>query len=153
MIRVLLVHHYYQQRGGDDQCFEDEVQVLTNHGIEVACFSVHNESIHERSKLGVALGTVWSRDSAKTIRERIDSFQPDVMHAMNTFPLLSPSVLRAAKKRRVAVVQEVPTIGSLAQAHFCFEMAQFANNVYIRGCRLPLFDIVVTQTVLRVALL
>jgi glycosyltransferase involved in cell wall biosynthesis len=120
MMRVLLVHNYYQQRGGEDQCFEDEIRVLTNHGIEVECFSVHNDSIQERNKLGVAFGTVWSRDSAKKIRERIDSFQPDVMHAMNTFPLLSPSILRAAKKRSVAVVQEVANYRFACAGAFLF---------------------------------
>lgn len=120
MMRVLLVHNYYQQRGGEDQCFEDEIRVLTSHGIQVESFSVHNDSIQERNKLGVALGTVWSRDSARIIRERIDAFQPDVMHAMNTFPLLSPSVLRAAKKRGVAVVQEVANYRFACAGAFLF---------------------------------
>ncbi|MCU0720586.1 MAG: glycosyltransferase family 4 protein [Pirellula sp.] len=120
MMRVLLVHNYYQQRGGEDQCFEDEIRVLTNHGIEVDCFSVHNDSIHERSKLSVALGTVWSRDSAVKIRDKIEAFQPDVMHAMNTFPLLSPSILRAAKKKQVAVVQEVANYRFACAGAFLF---------------------------------
>lgn len=120
MMRVLLVHNYYQQRGGEDQCFEDEIRVLTNHGIQVESFSVHNDSIQERNKLGVALGTVWSRDSARKIRERIDAFQPDVMHAMNTFPLLSPSILRAAQKRGVAVVQEVANYRFACAGAFLF---------------------------------
>lgn len=119
-MRVLLVHNYYQQRGGEDQCFEDEIRVLTDHGIDVDCFSVHNDSIEGRNKLGVALGTVWSRESARLIRDRIDSFQPDVMHAMNTFPLLSSSVLRTAKKKRVAVVQEVANYRFACAGAFLF---------------------------------
>ncbi|XZE18976.1 glycosyltransferase [Pirellulaceae bacterium SH449] len=106
-MRILLVHNYYQQRGGEDQCFEDEVRVLQEHGVIVETHSVHNDSIEHKNKLSVALGTVWNREAARYIRSRIDAFQPDILHAMNTFPLLSPSVLRAAKKRGVAVVQEV----------------------------------------------
>ncbi len=119
-MRVLLVHNYYQQRGGEDQCFEDEIRVLTNHGIQVECFSVHNDSIQRRNKLGVALGTVWSRESARKIGARIDAFKPDVMHAMNTFPLLSPSILRAAQKRSVAVVQEVENYRFACAGAFLF---------------------------------
>lgn len=119
-MRVLLVHNYYQQRGGEDQCFEDEIRVLTDHGVKVDCLSVHNDSIHERNKVGVALGTVWSRESARMIRERIDAFQPDVMHAMNTFPLLSPSVLKAAKHKHVAVVQEVANYRFACAGAFLF---------------------------------
>lgn len=106
-MRVLLVHNYYQQRGGEDQCFEDEVRVLQEHGFSVETHSVHNDSIETKNKLSVALGTVWNREAARHIRGRINEFKPDILHAMNTFPLLSPSVLRVAKKRGVAVVQEV----------------------------------------------
>lgn len=106
-MKILAVHNYYQHRGGEDQCFEDEVEVLRAHGHEVMCHTVHNDSIEERSKVSVAVETLWNRTAYRKMSEVIETFRPDVMHAMNTFPLLSPSILYAAKKKRVPVIQEV----------------------------------------------
>lgn len=106
-MKILAVHNYYQQRGGEDQCFEDEVEVLRAHGHDVMCHTVHNDVIDDRSKVSVAVGTLWNRSAYREISHAIDAFKPDVMHAMNTFPLLSPAILYAAKKKKVPVIQEV----------------------------------------------
>jgi glycosyltransferase involved in cell wall biosynthesis len=106
-MRILAVHNYYQQRGGEDQCFDDEVRVLRGNDHQVETLTIHNNRINNTSKLKVALGTIWSRSASAQIQQIIQSFRPDIVHAMNTFPLLSPSVLRTAKRLGVPVVQEV----------------------------------------------
>lgn len=50
-----------------------------------------------------ALATWWSFADASRMLAAIDAFEPDVVHAHN-IARLSPSVLRAARKRRVPVV-------------------------------------------------
>jgi glycosyltransferase involved in cell wall biosynthesis len=39
---------------------------------------------------------VWSRRAAAHVRQRAAEFRPDVIHAHNLYPMLSPSVLRGA---------------------------------------------------------
>ncbi len=104
-MKILVVHNYYQCRGGEDQCFEDEVAQLESHGHEVIQYIQHNDSIQNRNHFSVALTTLWSRKSYRAVRELIRQHRPDVMHCTNTFPLISPSVYYAAAKESVPVVQ------------------------------------------------
>lgn len=106
-MKILAVHNYYQQRGGEDQCFEDEIEVLRLHGHTVIPHITHNDSINATSKLEVAAGTLWSYKEYSRIERVILAEKPDVLHAVNTFPLFSPSIFYAARKRRVPVVFEV----------------------------------------------
>ncbi len=106
-MKVLAIHNYYQQRGGEDQCFEDEVVVLREHGHEVIVHTVHNDEIHAMSQWRVAAQTIWNRAAYRRVESLIREHRPDVMHAMNTFPRLSFSVLSAARKHRVPILLEV----------------------------------------------
>ena len=104
-MKILVVHNYYQCRGGEDQCFEDEIAQLESHGHEVVKYTQHNDSIKNRNHFSVALTTLWSRKSYREVLELIRTHRPDVMHCTNTFPLISPSVYYAAAKESVPVVQ------------------------------------------------
>ncbi len=104
-MKILVVHNYYQCRGGEDQCFEDEIAQLESHGHEVIKYTQHNDSIEDRNHFSVALTTLWSRKSYREVLELIRAHRPDVMHCTNTFPLISPSVYYAAAKESVPVVQ------------------------------------------------
>jgi glycosyltransferase involved in cell wall biosynthesis len=106
-MKIIAAHNYYQQRGGEDQCFEDQVRVLRANGHDVREHVVHNDSINQTSKLKVAVNTLWNRTAYNAFKKAIDDFQPDIIHAINTFPLLSPSIFYAAKKAGVPVVHEV----------------------------------------------
>ncbi len=106
-MKVLAVHNYYQQRGGEDQCFEDEVDVLRHHGHTVVTHTAHNDSIDQSSIWQVAKDTLWNAKEYKRMLSIIKVEKPDVMHAVNTFPLLSPSIFYAAHKLGVPVVHEI----------------------------------------------
>ncbi|MFO0941381.1 MAG: glycosyltransferase [Pirellulales bacterium] len=106
-MRVLAIHNYYQQRGGEDQCFEDEVSVLESHGHSVSCYTVHNDSVEGQSKLKVAKQSIWNWQAHEKVKTLIQQHQPDVVHVMNAFPLLSPAIFYAAKEAGATVVHEV----------------------------------------------
>jgi glycosyltransferase involved in cell wall biosynthesis len=107
-IGVLLLHNRYRQRGGEDVMFEAESELLERHGHRVARLVVDSSTIPEamtvRDQVGLAARTVWSRAAARAVRQAIRRFQPDVVHAHNTFPLLSPSVYAACAAARVPIV-------------------------------------------------
>jgi glycosyltransferase involved in cell wall biosynthesis len=106
-MKIIAVHNYYQQRGGEDQCFEDEVRVLRANGHDVLEYVVHNNTITSKNTLSTAVNTLWNRSAYRSFQKVIRDFQPDLVHAMNTFPLLSPSILYGAKKLGIPVVHEV----------------------------------------------
>lgn len=103
--RVLMVHNAYQQRGGEDSVVVDEIQLLRDHGHKVELYQRDNHDIQIMGKLAVARNTLWSAQTKREIDELFDTFRPDVIHAHNTFPLISPSLYWTASRRHVPVVQ------------------------------------------------
>lgn len=104
-MRILLAHNAYQQRGGEDGVVESEIALLRAHGHEVAEYRRDNREVAGMSKSALAANTLWS---GRTLREAgclIAEFRPDVIHAHNLFPLISPSLYWAAGCAGVPVVQ------------------------------------------------
>ncbi len=104
-MNVLMLHNRYQQRGGEDESFESEVRMLRDQGHAVETIVVDNDRIEARGKIAVAVQTLWSKPSQRLVDQALSERAFDVLHVQNFFPLLSPSVYYAARKRGVAVVQ------------------------------------------------
>lgn len=104
-MRVLMSHNYYQQAGGEDAVVAEEYALLARKQVEVELYQQHNDSIADMSAARVAMDTLWSKRTVSQIGEQIARFKPDVIHAHNTFPLISPSLYFAAAQHGVPVVQ------------------------------------------------
>jgi glycosyltransferase involved in cell wall biosynthesis len=104
-MRILIAHNRYQQPGAEDQVFTAEADLLAERGHEVIRYELHNNSIKSTGKLKVARNTIWNPQSAKSIRLLVRYNQVEVAHFHNTFPVMSPSVYRAARDEGAAVVQ------------------------------------------------
>ncbi|MBU1222263.1 MAG: glycosyltransferase family 4 protein [Gammaproteobacteria bacterium] len=105
LYRILVVHGAYQHRGGEDTVVESEIALLRAHGHEVEPWFRSNDDVAGMSSLSLARTTLWSDRTQQELGERIRSFRPDVIHAHNTFPLISPSLYWAAERSGVPVVQ------------------------------------------------
>ncbi len=103
-MKILLCHNYYRQRGGEDISFDAECQMLRDHGHQVVTYTRHNDDTRHASRLSTAVNTVWNRRSGREITELIKKHRPDILHATNTFPLLSPAALFAARRQDVPVL-------------------------------------------------
>lgn len=104
-MHILMAHNTYQQRGGEDSVVEAEIALLRAHGHEVAAYTRSNDDVAAMPQASVALQTLWSSQTGRELAALIQSFQPDVIHAHNTFPLISPSLYWAAAQAGVPVVQ------------------------------------------------
>lgn len=89
--------------------FDAQLDMLRAFGHEVMALVVDNAEIDERTsvvaRLGLFVDTVWSRRGVARVREAVRAFRPEVLHAHNTFPLLSPAIHAAARAEGVATVQ------------------------------------------------
>lgn len=103
--RILVVHNAYLHRGGEDSVVEAEVALLASKGHDVRQFIRSNDEIGRQGLARTALDTLWSTSSAHAVEQVIADFRPDVIHAHNTFPLISPSIYWTAHRARVPVVQ------------------------------------------------
>ena len=104
-MRILIVHNRYKQPGGEDQVFEAEERLLRNAGHDVRTYTEHNDRLDALSHAQAAASTVWNREHHARFTATLNHWRPDIVHAHNTFPLISPSVVHAAAAARVPFVQ------------------------------------------------
>ncbi len=104
-MRILVVHNAYQQRGGEDAVVQTEVDLLQAHGLEVRLYGRHNDEVQAQGALRTAAEALWSRRTTREVEALLDTWRPDLIHAHNTFPLISPSLHWTARRARVPVVQ------------------------------------------------
>lgn len=104
-MRILQVHNFYRQPGGEDQVCAAEHDLLTTHGHGVIQYLKYNDAIRGMSAAGIGMRTVWNADTYREVRNIIQREGPDIVHAHNTFPLVSPALYYAAAAERVPVVQ------------------------------------------------
>jgi glycosyltransferase involved in cell wall biosynthesis len=104
-MRALIVHNRYQQSGGEDAVVRDEIALLERNKVSVELYQRENAQIAQMPRVSLAAQTVWSPRTVTEVSDLIRRFRPDVVHAHNTFPLVSPSLYFAAAKLRVPTVQ------------------------------------------------
>ncbi len=108
-LRILQVHNKYRPGlGGEDSVADLEAGLLSDHGHEVRRLIVSTAELNGSGPLRLAragIETVWSFRGYSEIRQAIRDFSPDILHAHNIFPLLSPSIFWAAHRGAVPVVQ------------------------------------------------
>lgn len=100
-----MVHNKYIQRGGEDVVVEEEIKALESKGYNVVKFETTNDDLKNKSKILVALNTIWSFKYNREIKQAINEHKPDLVHVHNTFPKMSPSIYWGIKKMNKPIVQ------------------------------------------------
>lgn len=108
-MKVLLAHNFYGSSApsGENLVFEAEKDLLQRRDHEVREFTRHSDEIRALGVLGSAQGalaTPWNPWMAHAMRKAVADFQPAVVHAHNTFPLISPAIFPAIGKRAARVL-------------------------------------------------
>lgn len=108
-MKVLLLHNFYgsEAPSGENVVFESEKALLEQRGHDVQVFTRHSDEIRGQGLRGAIKGAAavpWNPFAAAALREVVDDFQPDVVHAHNTFPLISPAVFHAIGRRAARVL-------------------------------------------------
>ncbi len=108
-MKILLVHNFYGSAApsGENMVFEAEKSLLQKHGHDVAVFTRHSDEIRNKGYWGAMQGasaTPWNPFTAQKLERVVKKFQPDVVHAHNTFPLLSPSIFYAIGKKAARIL-------------------------------------------------
>lgn len=108
-MRVLAVHNFYssQQPSGENVAFDAECTLLRRKGVEVHVHIRASDELRSKGGLGTIIGaaaTPWNPFEARRLRAAVDKLQPDVVHVHNTFPLISPSIFHAIRRRAARVL-------------------------------------------------
>lgn len=105
-MKILQLHNRYQIVGGEEGVVQAEKQLLESQGHQVRLLEVTNDNlVGAKAKLGAAIGAIYSQASKQLVLEELKSFQPDLVHVHNFFPLLSPSIYDACQDAGIPVAQ------------------------------------------------
>lgn len=147
-LKILVLHNYHRKgsSSGDDQVFKDETKLLEKHGNTIIRYSISNDSFDNAGTIGkikACLGMLWSFKCYKEVKGIIAKEKPDVVHIHTFFPLMSPSVLYAAKRSGCKVVATLhdtrficPCSTSLRGTTLCNKCG---DGHYIRMCKYGCF--------------
>lgn len=108
-MKILAIHNFHRKgsASGDDQVYKSETALLESHGNTVVRYTVSNDGFDRSNAVGKvrsAFGMLWSFKHYREVRHLCRTERPDVVHIHTFFPLLSPSILYAAKKSDCKVV-------------------------------------------------
>lgn len=108
-LRVLQIHNKYRTPGGEDVLAQMERDLLVQHGhiVDQLFFDNHNIPAGWWHKVKAGIDAIYNFSSAREVQSRITSFQPDIIHVINFFPLLSPSVFYVASRNRIPIVATI----------------------------------------------
>lgn len=106
-MKVLMCHTRYQVRGGEDESFAAEADLMERHGHSVIRFERTNDALEAMGGMEIVGRTVWNHAVYRELRTLMRRERPDVMHCTNLFPLLSPATYYAARAEGVPVLQSL----------------------------------------------
>lgn len=109
-MQILICHNDYGRFSGEENAIETMSEVLQRNGHEVRWFRRSSEEIGESltKKAHALFAGIYSFRSSKDIAGSLDREVIDLVQVQNLYPFLSPSILRACKKRGLPVVMRCP---------------------------------------------
>ncbi len=112
LLKVAMVHNYYRSGApsGENVSFEEEASLIENRGHQVLRFVRRSDDLLVdglRSKLRLAMDTVWAESARQELESTLRQERPDVCHFQNTFPAISPAAYHACRNVGIPVVQAI----------------------------------------------
>jgi glycosyltransferase involved in cell wall biosynthesis len=105
-MRVLHAYNQHRGGGGADNATRSIIEVSSRRGIEVEVFTRNSESLGRglSGRLAAGFSAIYSPSSVAAFRQLLDSFRPDIVHAHEVFPFVTPWIVPEAARRRIPVV-------------------------------------------------
>lgn len=104
-LRILVVHNRYLIPGGEDAMVHAEVELLRRHDHDVVLYQRDNRELESMGAVEALAHTLWSARTWHEVGRLMAFFHPHLIHAHNTFPLVSPSLYWVAARAGVPIVQ------------------------------------------------
>lgn len=102
-MRILSVYNLHRHGGGADTAAMRSTDVLRAAGHEVQDFTQSSSSLTGmRGSIQAALSGLYSPHVLRTFREQVQAFRPELVHAHEIYPLISPWIFRICRELGVA---------------------------------------------------
>jgi glycosyltransferase involved in cell wall biosynthesis len=127
-LKILLIHNKYQHQGGEDTVVHQESALLKEQFTVDTFFFQNQKGIKGAFQF---LCSIWNVFAAQTLRKKIKSFQPDVIHVHNWHFASGPNLFRVAKKLNIPVVHTVHNYRLLCPSAILLHNNQlFTDSLY-----------------------
>ena len=128
-MKVLVVYNTHRHGGGSDAVAKRTAELLTQAGHTVSVFTRSSKELSGlRGNLQAFFGGLYSPGAIRDFKQTLETFRPDVVHAHEVYPLITPWIFRVCKKRGVASVMtchdyrlSCPVATHFKQGRLCFE--------------------------------
>lgn len=142
-----ILHAFNQHRGGGgaDNAARSTIALSRALGSEVEVFTRSSEDLPKtlQGRLRAGVSAIYAPDSVRQFSAMLDSFQPDLVHIHEVFPLVSPWILPQCKRRGVPVVMTVvdyritcPIVTHLRDGRICSSCTGGREySAFLHNCR------------------
>ena len=139
-MRVVIVHNRYRSASpsGENRVVEADVEQLRADGVDVITYFRDSDEIADWGpvkRASLAVRPTFSLEDQRAFRDLLERTRPDIVHLHNPYPLISPSIIRTAKRQSIPVVQTVHNY-----RHSCVNGLHFRDGAICTECqttRLP----------------
>jgi glycosyltransferase involved in cell wall biosynthesis len=133
-VKVLVAHNRYAsaQPSGENSVVDAELHLLAEAGVHVVTYLRSSDEIPTLPPLrraSLPLSPIYAADAQRDLAALLARERPDVVHLHNPYPLLSPWVVRTARRYGVPVVQSVHNF-----RHSCVSGVFFRNGRPCHDC-------------------
>jgi glycosyltransferase involved in cell wall biosynthesis len=136
-MRILQLHNHHASLGGAMEVLAHEAELLFEGGHAVTQYTLPAAEEMGLSSIRAGAKAVWNRAAAAEVERRIDDFKPDVVHVHTPFPLMSPSVFRAAYGRGVPAVTTLHSYRYSCVAGTCWRDGDPCEDCIGKRLKLP----------------
>jgi len=121
-MKLIFANNYYYLRGGSEQIFFDEMEMLSAYGHKVLPFTRHFEKnmsseysrffpsamyyngVSSIKKILSAFKLIYSLEAKAKFSELLEHAEPDVIHFHNIYGRLTSSIIDSAKSKKIPAV-------------------------------------------------
>lgn len=106
-MRVLYTYNFHRGGNGSLNATGATVRVARDHdGLHVQEFTRDSRDLPKnlRGRLKAGTSAFYAREAVRDFRRTLDDFRPEVVHAYDVFPLISPWVFPLCRERGIPVV-------------------------------------------------
>lgn len=135
--RVLQLHNHHAARGGAMEVLAEERRALTAAGYTVEQVTVPALQDLKLSPLAAGVKAVWNRQAAAAVTQAVHRFRPDVVHVHTPFPVMSPSVIRAASRLGVPTVATLHSFRYSCIAATCLRQGEICEDCVGKRLKWP----------------
>jgi len=105
-MRILYTYNFHRGGNGSLNATAATIGLVRASGHEVREFTRDSKALLKNiwGRLTAGTHAFYAPEAVRAFTETLDEFRPDVVHAWDVFPLISPWVFRECARRKIAVV-------------------------------------------------